>query len=156
MSCYYVGDRVSLALFGIFLIIVGGITYLSPGILQDAADFFRDFAGSFVSQKRRFSGLPWPSRPHSLFYVGLADFFALFGIAATSAIGLRIWARQHPRSVINVLSGAVFFIGMAPVLWSLESGLLEFTLLYPLLVLLCGIVVLGRAVSYAIIGRSKK
>lgn len=149
------GDKIGLALFGTFLILVGGITYLTPGLLRDAVDFMRDFGTSIISQARRFTDIPSPSRPHPLFYGALADFCALYGFATIASVAVRVKIRQNPRYVINGLLAAVFFNGMAPVLWSLESGLLEFKFVYPSLVLLWGISVLVRTAGLAIIDRRR-
>ena len=113
-------DRLSLASFGFFLLLIGVIWVITPNLFQEVVDFFKDFK----LEKEIFPNvfLPAPAHRHPIVYTALARFCFVFGLFQSVILVLRFFFRESLDKVAGAFSGVVFWLGVGFVSNLLAAG----------------------------------
>ena len=113
-------DRLSLASFGFFLLLIGVIWVITPNLFQEVVDFFKDFK----LEKEIFPNvfLPAPAHRHPVVYTALARFCFVFGLFQSVILFLRFFFREPLDRVAGAFSGVVFLLGVGFVSNLLAAG----------------------------------
>lgn len=108
---------ISAIAFGGFLIVVGLIFSLTPGLLQMISDFFSDITTRTVPINSTTSNiiLPAPAHTasHSALYTALMQFDIGIGILQVVILSLRIVYRSQTTKIAETVGDLVFWFGAA-------------------------------------------
>ena len=115
-------DKLGLASFGFFILLVGVIWVITPDLFQKIIDFFKDFK----LEEEIFPNVPFPApaRPyrHLVVYTALARFCFVFGLFQIVILVLRFFFRESLDKVAGAFSGVVFLLGVGFVSNLLAAG----------------------------------
>jgi hypothetical protein len=148
---WYEGLITALA-FGGFLIILGVVFGLTPGIPQKTIDFFRDFTSQsypFAAGNIVFLAPAHPSA-HMDFYSAVVNF--MIGIAVLQAVILvvRLWAHSRLGRIAETVGNLVFWAGGAVVanVYLLTGTLNGWFTFWASLIIIVGISLIVRGIIY--------
>lgn len=113
---------------GGFLIILGAVFGLTPGIPQKTVDFFSDFIGQFYPLGDGTLVLPAPAHPaaHIEFFTAIVYFMVGIGVLQVAILGLRLFAHSPMRRIAETVGNMIFwFFGAAAAYVFLLSGTLS-------------------------------
>jgi hypothetical protein len=112
---------------GGFLIILGVVFGLTPGIPQKTVDFFGDFTGQSYPLGGGAIILPAPAHPaaHMDFYTAVFNFMIGIGVLQVVILGLRLYAHSRIHRIAETVGNMIFwFFGAAAAYIFLMSGTL--------------------------------
>lgn len=101
-------DRLSLASFGFFLILIGAILLLTPNYHNEFVSFFRGFHLVKVTSN---VSLPAPKSSHPIVYTAVMDFCIAYGLFQIAILVLRFVLRDPIDRKAGTASGIVFWLG---------------------------------------------
>ena len=101
-------DRLSLASFGFFLILIGAIILITPNYYDEFSAFFRDF--HLVRVASNFF-LPAPMSSHPIVYTAFMNFCIAYGLFQIAVVVFRFILRDPVDRKSGTASGIVFWLG---------------------------------------------
>jgi len=101
-------DRLSLASFGFFLILIGAIILITPNYYDEFSAFFRDFHLVKVASN---VFLPAPKSSHPVVYTALMEFCVAYGLFQIAILIFRFALRDPVDKKAETVSGIVFWLG---------------------------------------------
>ena len=144
-------DILGLLSFGFFLVLLGAIFALTPGLPNKIIDFVRDFHRTEV-----YSGVIFfaPSSKHPVIYNAAFQFCLVFAIFQVVVLVARFAIRDSIGRKAETLSGIVFWFGAAAALNSLIFASLDWFVFLGWLIVLIGLaIVIRSAVAFAFWGK---
>jgi len=115
-------DKLSLASFGFFLLLIGVIWVITPNLSQRVIDFSKDFKPEEFFPN---VSLPAPVHRHPAVYTALARFCFVFGLFQIAILALRFFFRDPLSRIAGTFSGIVFWLGAGFVANLLAAGDIE-------------------------------
>jgi len=101
-------DRLSLASFGFFLVLIGAITLITPNYYNEFSAFFRDFHLVKVAPN---IFLPAPKSSHRVVYTAAMEFCVAYGLFQIAILVFRFALRDPVNRKAETVSGIVFWLG---------------------------------------------
>ena len=137
---------------GGFLIILGVVFGLTPGIPQKTVDFFSDFTGQSYPFGDGTIVLPAPAHPaaHMDFYAAVLNFMIGIALLQVIILALRLWAHSRIGKIAETVGNLVFWAGAAAVanVFLLSGTLSGWFSFWSALVIIVGISLIVRGIIY--------
>jgi len=112
-------DRLSLASFGFFLILIGAILLITPNYHDEFSAFIKDFHLVKVASN---IFLPAPKSSHPVVYTALMEFCIVYGLFQIAILIFRFALRDPVDKKAETVSGIVFWLGAGYLLSMLSAG----------------------------------
>jgi hypothetical protein len=137
---------------GGFLIILGAVFSLTPGIPQKTISFFSDF----TTQSSPFAAgtivLPVPAHPsaHMDFYGALINFMIGIAVLQVVILALRLWAHSYLGRIAETVGNLVFWAGGAVVanVYLLSGTLTGWFTFWASLIIIVGVSLIVRGIIH--------
>jgi hypothetical protein len=144
---------------GGFLIIVGVVFGLTPGITGKIWDLFLDLTGVTYPAINGSIVLPAPAHPAAHFdlYSAVFNFMLAVGVLQIAILAARLWAHSPTRKIAETAGNAVFWLGGAVVanLYLLAGTLTGWFTFWPALIILAGASLIAQFFVY-LVRRTKR
>ena len=105
------GDRVGLASFGFFLILIGAIVLITPNYYNEFSAFFKDFHLVKVASIDGSITIPAPKSSHPVVYTAFMEFCIAYGLFQIAILVFRFAHRDPVGKKAETVSGIVFWLG---------------------------------------------
>jgi len=112
-------DRLGLASFGFFLVLIGVIFVITPNLSDEIVDFFTEFELVEVYPNVT---LPAPASNHPVLYTAVAQFCFAYGLFHIAMLVVRLYFGDSLKRKAETLSGLVFWLGAGFLLNILAAG----------------------------------
>ncbi|MFQ6076825.1 MAG: zinc ribbon domain-containing protein [Candidatus Bathyarchaeia archaeon] len=143
-------DRVGIASFGFFLILMGGIYVITPNLPDLIVAFVRDFKLVEVASDIWF---PTPASNHPELYGVAQQFCFAFGLFQTLILVVRFALGSTPRKKVDTVSGMIFWFGAGFLTWMLSTETIDWFNFLAGLIILVGLSIIVRALAPSEEGR---
>lgn len=153
------GDRLSLASFGFFLILIGAIILITPNYYSEFSAFFRDF--HLVKVARVGNGnivLPAPKSSHPVVYTAVMEFCIAYGLFQIAILVFRFALRDPVGKKAETVSGIVSWLGAGYLLSILLAESIGWFAFLAGLVILIGLAIFIRSfitLSFQVVRRAR-
>ena len=143
-------DFLGLANFGMFLLVVGFIFAVTPGLVDKFSNFFMDFTMEEISPN---IFLPLPRSSHPVLYNALYQFSLIFAVLHLPILAGRYIVKDSIRRESDTISSVVFWFGITVIFYMLLVDSIQFRSLYVLFFIVLGISLIVQGIG-AFIERS--
>ncbi len=147
----YEGLITALAVGG-FLIILGIVFGLTPGIPQKTIDFFSDFTSKSFPFAAGTVVLPVPAHPaaHMDFYGAVLNFMIGIAVLQVAILALRLWAHSRLGRIAETVGNLVFWAGGAIVAnaYLLSGTLTGWFTFWASLIIIVGVSLIVRGIIH--------
>jgi hypothetical protein len=148
---WFEGLITALAVGG-FLIILGIVFGLTPGIPQKTIDFFGDFTAQSYPYAAGTIVLPAPAHPsaHMDFYGSVVNFMIGIAVLQVVILAVRLWAHSRLGRIAETVGNLVFWAGGAVVanVYLLTGTLGGWFTFWASLIIIVGISLIVRGIIY--------
>jgi hypothetical protein len=138
--------------FGGFLIILGAVFGLTPGIMEKTVAFFHDLTANFFPFGNGNVVLPAPATPSAHIDVYWAIFTFMAGIAVLQAaiLGLRLFYHSRVRRIAETVGNLVFWAGgaVAASVFLLHGTLTGWFTFWASLIVIVGVSLIARGLIH--------
>ncbi len=135
-------DKLGLASFGFFLVLLGVIFVITPSLDGEIVDLFEDFE---IVEVYPNVTLPAPASNHPVLYTAVAEFCIAFGLFHIAILILRLYFRDYLNRKAGAFSEAVFWLGAGYLLNILSAEIVGWFTFLSWLIILVGVALVVRS-----------